>query len=90
MQLIFCSSAAEPLIKSEPLFSETFDAIQSGKFSLSPSGILSWITDILTSQIQELSYYLILFFCLAAISASVNLMGQSFKSKVSEASFFAC
>lgn len=90
MLSVCCSMAAGEYIPDEPLFQETFDTMTAGEFSLSPVALAEKLINILTGQMQELTYYLVIFFCLGALTSVVNLLGQDFKSRITEVSFFAC
>jgi len=90
MQYTCCSMAESAYIADEPLFNELIDKISIGEFSVSPAGIINFIVDSATVQIRELTYYIVIFFILGAITAVVNIIGQSFRSNVCEVSFFAC
>lgn len=88
MQLTWCRMSL--YLQGEDLFNDTVESISSGGFTLSPTGIASWVIDMLFSEIHELTGYIIVFFCLGVMSAVVSLMGDNLKAKVSEVSFFAC
>lgn len=89
MRLI-CFSGADVYLEGEPLFNDIVGKMQSGDFTLSPTSVMSYVANEFFGQFHELSYYIILFFCLGAVGALINLMSESFKSKSGEISFFAC
>lgn len=88
MQSIYCS--AELYMEGEPLFNDALKKMQSGEFSLSPSSVISYISGEFFGQVHELIYYIIMFFCIGAVGAVINLMNDSFKMRTGEMSFFAC
>lgn len=89
MRLICCSFAESVYISGEEFFNETVNEITSGSFSLSAEGIIQFLVSAVTEQISELTYYVVVFFIIAAVTAVLNMMGQSFRSNVDEVSFFA-
>lgn len=89
MRLI-CFSYIQAYLDGEEFFNDIARSMQSGGFSLSPTEILRSGVQIFFSELAELKYYIIMFFCLGAVGAVINLMSDGFKAKVGEMSFFAC
>lgn len=64
--------------------------MKSGDFSINPVNIINSLINSFTQEFKELSYYIIVFFCIGMLTTILNLMGREFKSGSGEMAFFVC